>query len=70
MDVVMALTAHIATTEIMTNTHFSNVALGQLPTQVDAVQQPRSWCEICGGSDHRANVCGENKYFVNFLGNA
>ncbi|XP_049364731.1 uncharacterized protein LOC125829559 [Solanum verrucosum] len=35
-------------------THFSNLALGQQPTQVNAVQHPPTWCEICGGGDHSA----------------
>ncbi|KAK4726897.1 hypothetical protein R3W88_031814 [Solanum pinnatisectum] len=35
----------------MMNTHFSNVSL---------VQQPPTWCEICEGGDHNAEVCGAN----------
>ncbi|XP_049364278.1 uncharacterized protein LOC125829043 [Solanum verrucosum] len=56
--------------ENMMNTHFSNLSLGQQPAQVNAVQQPPIWCEICGGEDHNAEVCGANPDSVNFVGNA
>ncbi|XP_015168125.1 uncharacterized protein [Solanum tuberosum] len=40
----------------MVNTHFSNLSMGQQPAQVNAVQQPPTWCEICGGGDHSAEL--------------
>ncbi|KAK4724023.1 hypothetical protein R3W88_026802 [Solanum pinnatisectum] len=54
VDAVTTLTTNITTMKNMMNTHFSNLALGQQLVQVNAVQQPLSWCEICGGSDHSA----------------
>uniref|UniRef100_M1DLP3 Uncharacterized protein n=1 Tax=Solanum tuberosum TaxID=4113 RepID=M1DLP3_SOLTU len=56
VDVVTALTAQIAAMQNMMNTHFTNLALGQQPAQVNVVQQPPSSCEICGGGDHSAGV--------------
>lgn len=50
-------------------THFRNMALGQQTSQVNAVQQPPSWYEIFGGSDHIAEICVVNPHFVNFVGN-
>uniref|UniRef100_M1DHF5 Uncharacterized protein n=1 Tax=Solanum tuberosum TaxID=4113 RepID=M1DHF5_SOLTU len=70
VDAVTALTAQIDAMQKMMNTHFNNLELGQLPAQVNAVQQPPSWCEICGGGDHSADVCGANLDSVNFVGNA
>ncbi|XP_015162332.1 uncharacterized protein [Solanum tuberosum] len=70
VDIVIALTAQIAAMQNMMNTHFSNLALGQQPAQVNAIQQPLSWCEICGGGDHSAEVCGANPDSMNFVGNA
>ncbi|KAK4729591.1 hypothetical protein R3W88_022579 [Solanum pinnatisectum] len=70
LDVVTALTAYIAAMQNMMNIHFSNLALGQQPAQVNAIQQPPSWCEICGGSDHSTEVSGANPDSVNFVGNA
>ncbi|KAK4724659.1 hypothetical protein R3W88_027438 [Solanum pinnatisectum] len=69
VDVVTALTAQIAAMQNMINTHFSNLALGQQPIQVNVFQQPPSWCEICGDGDHSAEVCSANPDSVNFVGN-
>ncbi|XP_049360466.1 uncharacterized protein LOC125825176 [Solanum verrucosum] len=57
VDAMTALTAQISTMQNMMSTHFSNMALGQQHVQVNIVQQPPSWCEISGGSDH----CAENQ---------
>ncbi|KAK4707417.1 hypothetical protein R3W88_033018 [Solanum pinnatisectum] len=54
----------------MMNTHFSNLALGQQPVQVNVVQQLPTWCEIYKGGDHSAEVCGAIPNSVNFVGNA
>ncbi|KAK4706725.1 hypothetical protein R3W88_033689 [Solanum pinnatisectum] len=70
VDAMTALTAQIAAMQNIMNTHFSNLALGQQPAQVNAVQQPPSWCEICGGGNYSAEVCGANPDSVNFVGNA
>ncbi|XP_049389143.1 uncharacterized protein LOC125853490 [Solanum stenotomum] len=32
------------------------------------VQQPPTWCEVCGGGDHNAEVCGVNPKSVHFVG--
>ncbi|XP_015160406.1 uncharacterized protein [Solanum tuberosum] len=70
VDAVSALTAQIVAMQNMMNTHFNNLSLGQQPTQVNAVQQPPTWCEICGGGDHNAEVCGANPDSANFVENA
>ncbi|KAK4726849.1 hypothetical protein R3W88_031766 [Solanum pinnatisectum] len=70
VDAVTALTAYIAAMQNMMNIHFSNLALGPLPVQVNLVQQPPTWCEIYRGGDHSAEVCGANPDSVNFVGNA
>jgi len=61
VDVVTTLTTQIDAMQNMMNTHFSNLSLGQQPAQVNVVQQPPTWCEICGGGDHSAEVCGANR---------
>ena len=70
VDVVTALTAPIFAMQNMMNTYFSNMALGMQSTQVNAVQQPPSWCEIFGESDHGAEGNGANPDSINFVGNA
>ncbi|XP_049382857.1 uncharacterized protein LOC125847236 [Solanum stenotomum] len=50
--------------------HFNNISLGQQQAQVNMVQQPQAWCEVCGGGDHSAEVCGANPESVHFVGNA
>ena len=69
VDVVTALTAQISAMQNMTNKHFSNMTLGQQSTQVNAVQQPPSKCEIFGESYQNAEECGANPDSVNFVGN-
>ncbi|KAK4716104.1 hypothetical protein R3W88_014442 [Solanum pinnatisectum] len=54
MDVVTALTAQISAMQNMMTTYFSNMSLGQQQAQVNMVQQPQAWCEVCGGGDHSA----------------
>ena len=54
----------------MMNTHFSNMNLGKQTSQVNAIQQTPTWCEICGGSDHIVEISGTNPDLVNFVGNA
>uniref|UniRef100_M1DG54 Putative plant transposon protein domain-containing protein n=1 Tax=Solanum tuberosum TaxID=4113 RepID=M1DG54_SOLTU len=56
VDDVTALTAQIAAMQNMMSTHFNNLVLGQQPAQVNVVQQPPSWCEICEGGDHSAEA--------------
>ena len=68
IDVVTALTAQIFAMQNMMTTYFSNMALGHQLTQVDSVQQPPSWREIFGGSDHGAEGCGANPDSINFVG--
>ncbi|XP_015167016.1 uncharacterized protein [Solanum tuberosum] len=60
VDVIIALTAQISAMQNMMSTHFSNMALGQQPAQVNAIQQPPSWCKICGGSNHDAELATHN----------
>ena len=54
IDVVTAITTYIMAMQNMMNTHFSNMALGKQPIQVNSVQQP---------------PCGANRDTVNFVGN-
>ena len=54
----------------MMTTHFSNMSVGQQQAQVNTVQQPQTWCEVCGGGDHNDEVCGANLESVHFVGNA
>jgi len=70
MDAVTALSAQIAAMQNMMTTHFSNMSLGQQQAQINVVHQPQAWCEVCGGGDHRAEVCGANPDSVHFVGNA
>ncbi|KAK4737190.1 hypothetical protein R3W88_000887 [Solanum pinnatisectum] len=53
VDAVTSLTAQIVTMQNMVN----------------VVYQPPTWCEICGGCDHSAEVCGTNPNYVNFKRN-
>uniref|UniRef100_M1DXS4 Uncharacterized protein n=1 Tax=Solanum tuberosum TaxID=4113 RepID=M1DXS4_SOLTU len=68
VDVVKALTARIVDVQNMMNTHLSNLSLGQKQAKVNVVQQPPTWCEICGGGDHNAEVCGANPDSIHFVG--
>ncbi|XP_049345100.1 uncharacterized protein LOC125809545 [Solanum verrucosum] len=68
VDGLTTLTAQIVAMQNMMNTHFNNLALEQQPTQVNTVQQPPTWYEICGGGDESAEVCGANLDSVNFIG--
>lgn len=52
------------------NTNFTNMSSGQDTSQVNAFQQPSSWCEIYDESDHILEICGANPNSVNFVGNA
>ncbi|XP_015159333.1 uncharacterized protein [Solanum tuberosum] len=70
MDAVTTLLAQIATMLNMMTTCFSNMSLGQQQAQVNVVHQPQTWCEVCGGGDHKAEVCGANPDSVHFVGNA
>ena len=54
LDVVTTITSYIIDMHNMMNTHFSNMALGQQPNQVNWAQQP---------------PCGANPDTVNFVGN-
>ncbi|KAH0696197.1 hypothetical protein KY289_013679 [Solanum tuberosum] len=56
MDAVTALSAQIAAMQNMMTTHFSNMSPGQQQAQVNVVHQPQTWCEVCGGGNHRAEV--------------
>ncbi|XP_015168703.1 uncharacterized protein [Solanum tuberosum] len=66
IDTVTALSAQIAAMQNMMTTYFSNMSLGQQQAQVYVVHQPQAWCEVCGGGDHRAKVCGANPDSVHF----
>ncbi|KAK4737094.1 hypothetical protein R3W88_000791 [Solanum pinnatisectum] len=70
MDAVTALTAQISAMQNIMTTHFSNMSLGHQQAQLNMVQQPQTWCEVCGGGDHTAKVCGANPESVHFVGNA
>ena len=37
---------------------------------VEQVQQAQIWCQVCGGSDHYADLSGANPESDNFIGNA
>lgn len=69
IDDVIALTSQISAMQNMINNHFSNIALGQQTSQVNAVHKTPTWCEICGGSDHIADTCGASPDSVKFVGN-
>ena len=52
------------------NTHLTTMVSEQYTSQVNAFQQPSSWCEIYNESDHSSEICGANPNSVNFVGNA
>lgn len=68
VDHITALLAQLVSMHNIMNTHFSKIALGQQQqAQVNAVQQPQGWCEVCGSGKDVAEHCGENSVSVNFL---
>ncbi|XP_015169787.1 uncharacterized protein [Solanum tuberosum] len=54
MDAVTTLTAQISAMHNIMTTLFSNMSLGHQQAQVNMVQQPPTWCDVCGGGDHTA----------------
>jgi len=68
VDAITALTAQIAFMQNMMNTHFRNMNLGQPQTEVNAVQHPQGWCEVCGSSEHVNDYCGANPIFGDYVG--
>ncbi|KAK4708672.1 hypothetical protein R3W88_029597 [Solanum pinnatisectum] len=56
VDAVTTLIAQISAMQNMMTTQFNNMSLGQQQAQVNMVQKPPTWCEVCGGRDHNAKV--------------
>lgn len=54
----------------MMNTNFGNMAFGKHTSQVNVVQKPPYWCQMCCGSDHTTHICSANPDSLNFVGNA
>ena len=69
MDAVTTLSQKIASIQNMITTHFSNMSLGREQAQVNIVHKPQAWCEVCGGGDHNAEICGANQESIHFVSN-